>query len=55
MIKCEVLKQTTLVCEAGSIVEISEQQYELAKSFLKKAEKEEKKEKQTVKKTTKSK
>lgn len=35
MKKCEVLETCTIVCGKGSIVEISDTQYNLAKKFLK--------------------
>lgn len=35
MIKCEVLDTCTLVCGKGSIVDISNTQYEIAKKYLK--------------------
>ena len=33
--KCEVLQKTGLVVEKGSIVEVTEQQFELARKVLK--------------------
>lgn len=35
MIKCEVIETCTIVCGKGSIVEISDTQYQIAKKFLK--------------------
>lgn len=51
MIKCEVLDTCNIVVAKGSIVEVSERQYELARKFLKplKAEKKEIKSEEPVK------
>lgn len=38
MKKCEVLNDCTLVVSKGSIVEVSDQQFELARRFLKPVE-----------------
>ena len=42
--KCEVLQKTCLVVEKGSIVEVTEQQFELARKVLKPIVVEDKKE-----------
>ena len=41
--KVEVLRPVTIVCEKGSIVEVSERQYELIRAYVKKVEDKKKK------------
>lgn len=52
MVKCEVLSDCNLIVAKGSVVEVSEKQYELARKFLKPLIKSKSEESEKVEETT---